>query len=211
MWLIASALAVEPEIISVMLFNEEHTAVHVTDIRVEGDPSVTVTEGTRGELAPGAKLVVSMTWVPNGDARPMVTLVVNATEGETRVPIRMRLRSDPLPLASDSDEGPPTGLLTAFGSLPKQEIDAVIKANMAAIRTCYTTRLKEIRGLEGKLTVKFVIAADGTVASAIEKSSTLDDAPMSACVCDVFRGLHFPEPHGHGIVIVSYPFIFTPG
>lgn len=64
--------------------------------------------------------------------------------------------------------------------------------------------------LEGKLTVRFVIAKDGKVSSSQVKATTLPHGSVEACVVDRFTKLRFPEPKGGGIVIVAYPFIFSP-
>lgn len=96
-----------------------------------------------------------------------------------------------------------------LGSLDKSLIDAVIKQNMRNIRTCYEAGLTRRPELAGKVTIKFVIAADGTVSSATVKSTTLGDPPTEECLTNTFLSFQFPQPKGGGIVIVSYPFVFS--
>jgi hypothetical protein len=98
-----------------------------------------------------------------------------------------------------------------LGALDKSLIDAVIKRNMAAIRYCYQRELTKNPALAGKITVKFVIAADGTVSSATTKSSSMGNPAVEGCINGRFLRFQFPQPKGGGIVIVSYPFIFSPG
>jgi hypothetical protein len=98
-----------------------------------------------------------------------------------------------------------------LGALDKSLIDAVIKRNMAQIRYCYQRELTKNPALGGKITVKFVIAKDGTVSSATTKSSTMSNPAVESCINGRFMRFQFPEPKGGGIVIVSYPFIFSPG
>ncbi len=98
-----------------------------------------------------------------------------------------------------------------LGALDKSLIDAVIKRHMNQIRYCYQRELTKSPDLGGKVTVKFVIAKDGTVSKAETKSSTLGSPTVESCIADRFRRFQFPEPKGGGIVIVSYPFIFSPG
>lgn len=98
-----------------------------------------------------------------------------------------------------------------LGALDKSLIDAVIKRNMARIRYCYQRELTKNPSLGGKITVKFVIAKDGTVSSATTKSSTMNNPAVESCINSQFMKFQFPEPKGGGIVIVSYPFIFSPG
>lgn len=97
-----------------------------------------------------------------------------------------------------------------LGALAKSQIDAVIRSNMDAIQRCYQQQVSQNPGLEGKLTVKFTITASGAVSGAHEKSSTLPNDAVSACVVGVFDEMVFPEPRAGGVVIVSYPFVFQP-
>ncbi len=101
----------------------------------------------------------------------------------------------------------PAGTVT-LGVLEKSQIDDVIKSDMRAIEKCYRRRLAVDPSLHGKLTVKFVIQRDGTVSSAVVKSTTVPDPEVGTCVLEQFMGFVFPAPTGGGIVIVSYPFVF---
>jgi len=98
-----------------------------------------------------------------------------------------------------------------LGALDKSLIDAVIKRNMSAIRYCYQRELTKNPSLAGKITVKFVIAADGTVSQATTKATTMNNPAVESCINGRFMRFQFPQPKGGGIVIVSYPFIFSPG
>jgi len=98
-----------------------------------------------------------------------------------------------------------------LGSLDKSLIDQVIKRHMNQIRYCYQRELTKKPDLGGKVTVKFVIAPNGHVSKASIKSSSLGDKTVEKCVTDRFMRFIFPKPKGGGIVIVSYPFIFSPG
>ena len=98
-----------------------------------------------------------------------------------------------------------------MGALDKSLIDAVIKRNMNQIRYCYTRELMKFPKLGGKITVKFSIAKDGTVSSASTKASTMGSPAVESCINGRFQRFQFPEPKGGGTVLVSYPFIFSPG
>jgi pSer/pThr/pTyr-binding forkhead associated (FHA) protein len=98
-----------------------------------------------------------------------------------------------------------------LGALDKSLIDAVIKRNMNQIKYCYQRQLTKNPDLGGKITVKFVIAKDGTVSKASIKSSSMGSKDVENCITGRFMRFKFPEPKGGGIVIVSYPFIFAPG
>jgi len=97
------------------------------------------------------------------------------------------------------------------GALDSALIDAVIKRHMSQIKYCYTRQLNKNPNLGGKLAMKFVIANDGSVSNAQVKSSTLGDSAVDACMIRQFLRMDFPPPKGNGIVVVSYPFLFTRG
>jgi len=97
-----------------------------------------------------------------------------------------------------------------LGSVSKTEIDRVVKQQLAQFRYCYQKELNKHPSLAGRVVIKFVIAADGSVSSAKVNSSTLNNETVENCLCSRFLRLSFPEPAGGGIVIVSYPFVFQP-
>jgi len=95
-----------------------------------------------------------------------------------------------------------------LGALDKSLIDEVVQSNESKVRFCYQSQLAEDPSLSGAVTVKFVIAPDGTVNSATTQSSTLASPPVEECINTHFMDFQFPEPKGGGIVIVKYPFVF---
>ena len=98
-----------------------------------------------------------------------------------------------------------------LGALDRSLIDEVVKRHLKAIRYCYQKELTKSPNLKGKVVVKFVIAKDGSVSSASKKTSTIKSPSVESCVVSRFKRMQFPKPKGGGIVIVSYPFIFTSG
>lgn len=93
------------------------------------------------------------------------------------------------------------------GQLDRSQIDEVVKRNLTAIRYCYQRELQKDASLAGKVTMKFTISGDGTVSAARASGSLQSDAVQS-CMTGRFLKMRFPEPRGHGIVVVSYPFLF---
>ncbi len=104
-----------------------------------------------------------------------------------------------------------SGEVITLGSLDKSLIDAVIKRHMSAIRYCYQRELSKDPGLGGKVSVKFVIAGDGSVSKASIPRSSLGSSAVESCMTSRFLQMKFPEPKGNGIVIVTYPFLFSAG
>ena len=95
--------------------------------------------------------------------------------------------------------------------MDKALVDAVIRRHLQSIRYCYQRELQREPSLAGKITVRFVIANDGSVSNVSTKSSTLGNAEVEGCINNRFYKMDFPKPKGNGIVFVSYPFLFSPG
>ncbi len=93
------------------------------------------------------------------------------------------------------------------GSLDKDLIRQVMRRNANQIRYCYESRRMHVPKLQGKVVVKFVIAASGSVATSQVVHSTVNDAGLEQCVARRVRTWSFPRPNG-GVVIVTCPFIF---
>ena len=102
----------------------------------------------------------------------------------------------------------PAGEPITLGGLDPAEIDRVIKHNMASIRYCYQKELQSHPGIGGKISVKFTIAGDGSVSSATTRPVTPMPA-VEACLTARFLHMRFPEPKGKGMVLVTYPFVFS--
>ena len=98
-----------------------------------------------------------------------------------------------------------------LGALDRSLIDEVIKRHMNQIRYCYQRELTKNPSLGGKIVIKFVISKDGTVSKADVKTTSMNNGSVESCITGRFMRMQFPEPKGGGIVIVSYPFIFSPG
>lgn len=104
-----------------------------------------------------------------------------------------------------------TGEILSLGSLDASLIDEVVKRHASAIRYCYQRELTKDPSLGGKVVVKFTIAGDGSVAKAGIKRSSLGSGAVESCITGRFQTMTFPEPKGNGVVIVSYPFMFSAG
>jgi hypothetical protein len=94
------------------------------------------------------------------------------------------------------------------GKLDRELIQSTVRANYERLRECYDAGLEKTPGLKGRLSVRFVIARDGSVPSVQLAESELPEA-VSQCVLTEFQRLIFPRPEG-GIVTVLYPIVFQP-
>jgi TonB family protein len=98
---------------------------------------------------------------------------------------------------------------TVMGSLDKELIRQVIHRNRGQIRYCYESQLTSHPNLRGKVAIKFVISASGTVAQSSVAQSDVRNAELETCVAGRVRTWEFPKPKGGGVVIVTYPFVFS--
>lgn len=105
----------------------------------------------------------------------------------------------------------PNEIMFVGPAMDRALIDKVIKQNMNRLRYCYQRELSKDPTLGGKIVVKFSIDKAGGVSSAAIKSSSMNSAAVESCLTKSFMSFKFPEPKGGGVVIVSYPFLFSPG
>ncbi|MCO4746254.1 MAG: AgmX/PglI C-terminal domain-containing protein [Proteobacteria bacterium] len=183
-------------------FPGERFAVLVPDVRI---PVAAVGEAVDA-LAPSFAVVLAGSVGQDGD------------EGSIEEPIV----ADERPVVLDS-EGMVTVLPTSLptmtkgfgtpiklGSLDRELINEPIAAQIGTIQRCYAAELARTPNLAGKVVLKFVISADGTVGERGIKSSELGHEGVESCILDVIGDLVFAKPKGGGVVMVSYPFLFAP-
>ncbi|MEZ4393234.1 MAG: AgmX/PglI C-terminal domain-containing protein [Polyangiales bacterium] len=129
--------------------------------------------------------------------------------------------SDPGASADPSAEGVPrsggevaptvrAGAPAVSGMLSAEVIRRVVLRNLGQVNRCYTQGLSMNPELAGRVVARFVIGARGEVASSGVGESSISAPSVGECIAAAVRGWQFPSPQG-GIVIVSYPFILSPG
>ena len=114
------------------------------------------------------------------------------------------LRAQVLARTSKTPDAPaePTSTIST------QDIQATVRAELRAIRTCYERELTRSPELGGKIEVQFTIGVDGKVAAAEDVSEeTFPNQTVTDCVLARIQKLRFPKPSG-GVVNVKYPFVF---
>jgi hypothetical protein len=103
------------------------------------------------------------------------------------------------------DGDPPT----VGPGIDRELIRRVIHLNIGQVRYCYETELIRKPSLFGKVAVHFVIGPSGTVVTSDVAQSTADDRALESCLAGKVKGWQFPKPKGGGVVVVTYPFVFT--
>ncbi len=100
-----------------------------------------------------------------------------------------------------------TGTAAAHSLRSSAVITRVVNQRKAGIGDIYRKYLKTNPKLEGKLVVRFDVAASGAVTACSVVSSTLGNAALEQAVCDRIMTWRFP-PIEEGEVTVVYPFVF---
>jgi hypothetical protein len=96
-----------------------------------------------------------------------------------------------------------------MGALDKSGIDGVFRKNMSQLRLCYDRALRAKPGVSGTITVKMVVARDGSVSKVKTKKTTMNNASLESCLNRQVERFKFARPKGGGIAIVSYPLLFS--
>ena len=115
-----------------------------------------------------------------------------------------------------STEGPggrdatPKNLQRAvYGMIAREPLRAVIATARPRIAQCWSEAMARDPALtEGRLTMRFVIVPDGTVACAEAVASSFADEPLAGCVAMALMELRFAS-FARGPITVSYPFALT--
>lgn len=104
-----------------------------------------------------------------------------------------------------------TAVPVVSGMLSPEVIRRVIHRKMAQVVCCYEQGLAQDPQLAGRVVVRLVIRANGTVTGVTVADTTLHAPAVEACVANTVRRWQFPAPPGGGVVTVSYPFVFSLG
>ncbi len=112
---------------------------------------------------------------------------------------------------SDRDVSIQAGTAAVVGSIDKELIRKVIQEHAAQIRYCYEQELQRDPKLEGKVSIRWIINADGRVqGTQVDTGSgatTMQNALVQRCMMDRIASWEFPKPKGGGIAVITYPWI----
>jgi len=102
------------------------------------------------------------------------------------------------------------GRVEAIGTLSKEAIRRVIHRHRNEVKFCYEQGLQSRPDLQGRVSMRFMIAPSGAVQVAAVQSSSLGNQQVESCVTSAVRRWTFPQPEGGGTVMVTYPFSLIP-
>jgi TonB family protein len=101
----------------------------------------------------------------------------------------------------------PAAATKVEGKLDKDEIREVVSTHIAEVQACYQQGLERNPALAGRVTVEFMIEADGRVRNSKVVTSDLGDTAVSGCIASAVATWRFPEPDDGDTVSVLYPFL----
>jgi hypothetical protein len=100
-----------------------------------------------------------------------------------------------------------SGQADVHGSLSKEVIRRIIGRHINEVRFCYEQELNSRPDIQGRISIKFIIAPTGAVQNALVDSSDMGAPKVEQCIAQSVRRWTFPAPEGGGIVVVTYPFV----
>lgn len=117
----------------------------------------------------------------------------------------MHLKRDPGEARTETLEQDVHATLVQTG-LSKDIVRMVVRAHQREVRKCYEETLNKRPDVTGRMTIRWVVAADGTV---IESSVDQSDVPdeIGVCVAHASRRWRFPSFGSGGVVVIRYPFL----
>lgn len=95
-------------------------------------------------------------------------------------------------------------------TLPRRTIDGVVAGSAPRLRRCYEIGLSREPGLAGRIPVRFVVDAGGSVLVASDGGSTVADPSVVRCVLQAFATMTFPPPRRGEAVKATYVVALPP-
>ncbi len=94
--------------------------------------------------------------------------------------------------------------------ISRDVIRRVVLRNIGQVNHCYEQGLSTSPGLQGRVSVRFVIGSGGNVLASNVDSSTLGVPSVSQCIANAVGRWSFPVPPDSGAISVVYPFSLVP-
>jgi outer membrane biosynthesis protein TonB/pSer/pThr/pTyr-binding forkhead associated (FHA) protein len=108
-------------------------------------------------------------------------------------------------------EGGGSSDAVVIGSIDEDAIARELERHRDEFKYCYEKELNaENPDLSGRVGVRFVIGASGSVTKTAVTSTSLHNANTERCVLDVIRRIDFPPVRGGGVAEVTKTFVYKP-
>lgn len=103
-----------------------------------------------------------------------------------------------------------TGAVAVGDFCKKSDIQRVVNARKRGVQYCYEKALQANPELQGKVTINFRVALNGSVQKVLIERSTIGNKTVESCIKRQVMRWKFPKPDG-GICAIKYPFVFSAG
>ena len=100
------------------------------------------------------------------------------------------------------------GLENEAGTYEGQDIEETMNAHLKEVRGCYDRAGHAQRYAAGKLTLRFLVSAEGAPREVLVVGNDLGNYAVERCVVEVCRRIKFPAPEGHKSTTFEYPVEF---
>ncbi len=167
-------------------------------------------------LRPMEKKIVFIDAHPALGYGRVVDLVDLAKEaGAAKVAFAKMKEAGPLPATSVAEGAMPRGVIfgspSVVGAITEKRADEKFRPAVAAVESCYATRLVEVPALTGRVVLKVGIWPEGQIESVGIAAETVGDQALLDCLLQVAGQLRY-EALGEGnTALVHYPMLFSPG
>lgn len=144
------------------------------------------------------------------------TKTIDVPKAQLQLPIELtRLAagtSAPPPReAKDPTTEAAQGVAKVVGGLDRDIMRRIVRAHLDEVRSCYDEGLLRDPKLEGRIEVRFEVLSSGAVATSRVIDNTVADPQVGVCVTAAVRRWKFPRPSDGERVVITYPFMFSPG
>jgi len=97
------------------------------------------------------------------------------------------------------------GVAETNGGLSREQVRRTIRQHINEVRFCYEQELISRPDLEGRVSVRFMVNADGAVGMSAVADSSGATGQVGSCVSQAMRRWSFPSSSGP--TLVTYPFV----
>jgi hypothetical protein len=152
-------------------------------------------------------------WPYDGGVRSWVALVLATACGAEATP-RAPTPTNDAPPAPHAEASPavssaaPRTTTATTRMLSPGEIDTVVRDHALSFHACYAAERARQPDLEGTVTIKWHIEADGSVSAQAIVSTTIGSTRVEECVLREIGSLHFPNSTD-GVTVDAYPLKFV--
>ena len=101
-----------------------------------------------------------------------------------------------------------TASVSVSGYTDSKGIRVAMRKRAGAFRHCYERQLQRKPELQGKIALRITLEKDGSVRDVTIDSDSVGDDELTECLIRIIKRIAFPEQSG--VVVFTYPLVFSP-